>query len=283
MVWNKGNPAAGIKANQLDDEIRVNNLALETVIDFGHDLVSAETGWHNSGSAQIYSGTSTPAFKEDGATVFSTTDIGEKVWLDENTTPGILKVLTSLVVFTSVAELIGMIDDDTLATASAVLPASSESIKAYVDAEQLLDVKVDGSAAFTADQPMGTNKITGLGDPDDPQDAATMAYVDTNATNRIQVGTYAGDGNATKAISGLNFQPDYVMIVPELTQDTHLKTSDMPTAGAQNITADGQFNTDSITSLDSDGFTVGDGTGDGSDDDMNVLGENYYWTAMKNS
>ncbi len=40
-------------------------------------------------------------------------------------------------------------------------------------------IKKDGSVAYTADQPMGSNKITGLADPTNPQDAATKAYVDS--------------------------------------------------------------------------------------------------------
>lgn len=39
-------------------------------------------------------------------------------------------------------------------------------------------VKVDGSAAFTADQSMGGNKLTNLGTPTAAGDAATKAYVD---------------------------------------------------------------------------------------------------------
>jgi len=39
-------------------------------------------------------------------------------------------------------------------------------------------IKRTGTVPFTADQPMGTHKLTGLGDPTNPQDAATKAYVD---------------------------------------------------------------------------------------------------------
>ena len=41
-------------------------------------------------------------------------------------------------------------------------------------------VKRDGSAAFTADQSMGGNKLTNLAEPTSGSDAATKAYVDSN-------------------------------------------------------------------------------------------------------
>jgi hypothetical protein len=44
-------------------------------------------------------------------------------------------------------------------------------------------VKADGTVAFTADQSMGTHKITNVVDPASAQDAATRAYV--LATNRV--------------------------------------------------------------------------------------------------
>ena len=42
-------------------------------------------------------------------------------------------------------------------------------------------IKKDGSVTYTAAQPMGGFKITGLADPTGPQDAATKAYVDSTA------------------------------------------------------------------------------------------------------
>lgn len=42
-------------------------------------------------------------------------------------------------------------------------------------------IQADGGQAFTGDQPMGTHKITGMGEPTAAQDAATKAYVDSVA------------------------------------------------------------------------------------------------------
>jgi len=41
-------------------------------------------------------------------------------------------------------------------------------------------VQKDGSIAFTGDQPLGANKLTGVADPTANQDAATKAYVDNS-------------------------------------------------------------------------------------------------------
>ncbi len=49
MVWVKTNPATGIKAKVLDDQIRTNNDALETAIDQDHDFTTGgtQTGVHD--------------------------------------------------------------------------------------------------------------------------------------------------------------------------------------------------------------------------------------------
>ena len=44
----------------------------------------------------------------------------------------------------------------------------------------------DGSIAATGDLAMGTNKITGMGDPGSAQDAATKAYADTKLANIVE-------------------------------------------------------------------------------------------------
>lgn len=50
---------------------------------------------------------------------------------------------------------------------------------AEADTEDAANVKKDGSVAFTADQSMGGNQLTNVGEPGGAQDAATKNYVDT--------------------------------------------------------------------------------------------------------
>lgn len=92
----------------------------------------------------------------------------------------------------------------------------------------------------------------------------TVAYlyiaIKEDSANDFKQGSFTGDGADGKAITGLGFQPAYVLIKPD---DTIV--------GAQKFsgTTDTQMNfagvdrTDLIVSLDADGFTLNDGSGSG--------------------
>lgn len=69
-------------------------------------------------------------------------------------------------------------------------------------------IKKDGSVAFTGDQSMGSNKITSVADPTNPQDAATKAYVDSVAAGldpkeSVRLATAAALPAVTAAGSGI--------------------------------------------------------------------------------
>lgn len=64
------------------------------------------------------------------------------------------------------------------ATVTSKFAAASISDSRLVE----LYIKANGTRAFTADQPMGGFKLTGLGDPTTAQDAATKFYVDAVAS-----------------------------------------------------------------------------------------------------
>ena len=49
-------------------------------------------------------------------------------------------------------------------------------------AEITNSVAVDGQSTMTGDLAMGTNKITGVGDPTSAQDVVTKAYFEANAS-----------------------------------------------------------------------------------------------------
>jgi len=97
--------------------------------------------------------------------------------------------------------------------------------------------------------------------------------------SRTKVGTYTGDGNNTQAITGLGFQPELVWAM-EFNDNNNraLKTSAMGEFSLI-IGYEDEMWRDSIISLDSDGFTVGDAsTGNAN---MNRSGQTYVYLAIK--
>lgn len=80
---------------------------------------------------------------------------------------------------------------------------------------------------------------------------------------RVKIGTYTGDAAATKAITDVGFKPQFLVIWEQVTnKNVIIKSSQDGTKsfvlpnGAANLYVD-----DQVISLDSGGFTVGDGTG----------------------
>ncbi len=74
------------------------------------------------------------------------------------------------------------------------------------------------------------------------------------------VGTYRGDGSALKAISGLGFKPDCVIVKVNTTQAARILTADMVTNNVNSLfTSSAASDAVGILSLDNDGFSVGSG------------------------
>lgn len=84
----------------------------------------------------------------------------------------------------------------------------------------------------------------------------------------MKTGTYTGDNNATKAITGVGFQPRMVKIWTNSTTAPAVFLAIKSDQDGLNAMIQGRnggggaevYGTDQIISLDSDGFTVGDGT-----------------------
>jgi len=205
MAFDKGKPIAGRKARYIDDDIRANNDALEDAIDFGHDFAtgSTQTGEHNDGSAKIYSAAVAPTTKEDGSTALDADDVGKRLWYD--TGNSLLKILTAIGspnTWTSVAQLIGMLDEDDLASDSDTVAPTQQSVKAYVDGLDAENTKKDGSVAFTGDQSMGSNQLTDLPDPSADNDAARKKYVDDEINGHaVAVSAHSSTRQTTNSTS----------------------------------------------------------------------------------
>lgn len=96
--------------------------------------------------------------------------------------------------------------------------------------------------------------------------AAALAYSKL-ATDpricRIKTGTYTGDGAATQTITGVGFEPKAVLIVKHVANYAYLylKNDQMGLYAFYNSGnwAYPTYVIDVIISLDSDGFTIGDG------------------------
>lgn len=96
------------------------------------------------------------------------------------------------------------------------------------------------------------------------------------ANFQMQTGYYMGNGG-TQSITGLGFQPDFVIVKSDTTAGTAVfKTSAMPSANTAFFSATAD-NTGSNFTLNSDGFTVGTLA------NLNNLNIRYTWSAFAGS
>lgn len=101
--------------------------------------------------------------------------------------------------------------------------------------------------------------IEHLGDNVEIGGAAAKDLTAATSAARMATGTYTGDGNATQAITGLGFQPDFLIIYSQDT-DSHIPMKSDQDGTKTQMSSAPTWGDDHIISLDSDGFTVGDGT-----------------------
>jgi hypothetical protein len=92
---------------------------------------------------------------------------------------------------------------------------------------------------------------------------------------RLATGTYTGNAADNRAITGVGFQPDVVMVKISTATSGAIRTSTMVGDAAKPLTLVGALQPNMIQSLDTDGFTVG------TDARVNASGSTYYWVAMK--
>jgi hypothetical protein len=91
----------------------------------------------------------------------------------------------------------------------------------------------------------------------------------------LATGSYAGDGSDNRAITGVGFQPDIVMVRGGGATWAVVAMSSMPAGMAKELTSDGALQPNLVQAFAGDGFEIGD------DADVNASGTTYYWVAMK--
>jgi len=95
-----------------------------------------------------------------------------------------------------------------------------------IDTDASTNLKKDGSNTPTQNIPWGSKKITGLADPDDPQDAATKSYVDSNAAPHA----IGGSQHTTSTLAELNTKISDATLID--TTDSRLSDARTPTGTA---------------------------------------------------
>jgi len=92
---------------------------------------------------------------------------------------------------------------------------------------------------------------------------------------RMDTGTYTGNDNDNRGITGVGFEPDVVFIKKDGNKQGYVRTSTMTGDASRQMASTTSLSTNRIQSLDSDGFTVG-GNGD-----VNGIAATYQWIAFQ--
>jgi hypothetical protein len=97
---------------------------------------------------------------------------------------------------------------------------------------------------------------------------------------RVASGTYTGNNADNRAITGVGFQPDVVMIKSDDNAGVGvIRTSTMTGDNAKPLTGTTALTANLIQSLDSNGFTIGGAAA--SANPVNKNGSAYHWVAFK--
>lgn len=92
---------------------------------------------------------------------------------------------------------------------------------------------------------------------------------------RMTSGTYVGDGNDDRDITGLGFQPDLVIIKGDVAQPASFRSSTMPPDATKSLVDDTALLPNLIQSFQADGFTIGAAAA------ANQSGVDYSWVAFE--
>jgi len=165
-------------------------------------------------------------------------------------------------------------------------PSHTGDVTSVGDGAQTIAANaVDNTKA--ADMPANTMKGNNTGGSADPLDlTAAQVRALLGGVGRAKAGFYTGDGTESQAITGIGFLPVIVWIFERQTIDGSATSSFVTTAQIIDDNIDGgaidmklgKFQTNTIISLDADGFTVDDAAGPSSGSPPNTAGAiyNYY-------
>ena len=130
-----------------------------------------------------------------------------------------------------------------------------------LSSSRIEDMRSDG---FRVDS---DNDVNGSGN--------TYHYIAWKAIpGQMAVGRYAGDGADPRSISGVGFQPDYLIIANEASEEPVHRSASVSGDDTLEFESDPNDN-DRIQAFESDGFEVGN------HDSTNDNGYDFYWMAFK--
>ena len=114
---------------------------------------------------------------------------------------------------------------------------------------------------------------------------AAPVFAASGSSFESATGSFTGDGNATKALTGVGFQPDFVilniMTIAGVGQFHKSSNDGTKTNSFSAPAVIGEYVDDLIISLDADGFTIGDGTGSTVGNAINTSSRVSRWEAFK--
>ena len=91
---------------------------------------------------------------------------------------------------------------------------------------------------------------------------------------RVATGLYPGNGQDDRPITGLGFQPDFVIVKGDHNTPSVARSATMPAGQSKALGTNQGLRDDRILSLDADGFTIG------ASDWVNNAGVSYTWIAL---
>src|SRR5438093_4859999 len=94
---------------------------------------------------------------------------------------------------------------------------------------------------------------------------------------QFAAGSYTGNAVANRAITGVGFQPDAVLIKANTNQLAVMRTASMTGDATKELAAGTALQTNRIPSFNADGFTVGTHA------QVNGNGVTYFWMAFRDT